>query len=214
MLCAHMFINNSQSPIKSQPPMPTYETTSCHIFVNQPRTQPRQCSQIQHISSWSTWSNEQGKKRADFYCLTYHGTLFVSIHQPDSVSAAQVSYPTVCQVSDLKLPYWPISPWSQTATSTGQGILKQFGKSPCSSTSNSCSTLNHLKTSSMDTNPKPQTPNPRTHKSKPKWQNNSQKNHTNQKKKSSTHLGGKTQSHSSKKIHKSFLTSPHLKSGL
>lgn len=160
MLCAHMFINNSQSPIKSQPPMPTYETTSCHIFVNQPRTQPRQCSQIQHISSWSTWSNEQGKKRADFYCLTCHGTLFVSIHQPDSVSAAQVSYPTVCQVSDLKLPYWPISPWSQTATSTGQGILKQFGKSPCSSTSNSCSTLNHLKTSSMDTNPKPQTPEP------------------------------------------------------
>lgn len=142
--------------------MPTYETTSCHIFVTQPWTQPRQCSQIQHISSWSTWSNEQGKKRADFYCLTYHGTLFVSIHQPDSVSAAQVSYPTVCQVSDLKLPYWPISPWSQTATSTGQGILKQFGKSPYSSTSNSCTTLNHFKTSSMDTNPKPRTPNPRT----------------------------------------------------
>lgn len=148
---------------------------------------------------------------ADIYCPTYHDTLFFSIHQPDSVSAAQVSYPTVCQVSDLKLPYWPISPWSQTATSTGQGILKQFGKSPYSSTSNSCSTLKHLKTSSMDTNPKPQTPEPLNPKPNDKT---THKKITPIKKKSSTHLGGKTQSHSSKKIHKSFLTSPHLKRGL
>lgn len=208
MLCAHMFINNSQSPIKSQPPNANIWNNLLPLsFRTNQELNPDNAAKF---SIFLVGLHDQMSRVKKGWFLPSHlswHTFSFPYTSQIRFPAAQVSYPTVCQVSDLKLPYWPISPWSQTATSTGQGILKQFGKSPCSSTSNSCSTFEPFE--NIFYGHQPQTPNPKPPEPinpNPNDKTNSQKNHTNQKKKKN-HLHtwvAKLNSHSSKKFTSHF----------